>query len=261
VSALSPPRPLLAGEGLTVSYGGVHALDAVDLSVEEGEILGLVGANGAGKTTVLECLAGYTRPDSGRVVYGGRDITGMAPDARARLGIVMSFQEARLFPSMGVWEALMVAQELTLPSGVVSSLLTLPLWRAGERKRAVAAGRLAATMGLEDLLDRVVGELSTGVRRVLDLACAIALRPQVLLLDEPSAGLASAEALALPAVLRHVRETVGTTIVMVEHDLSLVWGLADRVAVLEEGRLVACAPPEQLRHHPAVGFKLDELDK
>jgi ABC-type branched-subunit amino acid transport system ATPase component len=251
---VSSPHALLAGEGLTVAYGGVHALTAVDLAVTEGEILGLVGANGAGKTTLLECLAGYTRPDAGRVVYHGRDITGLAPDVRACQGIVRSFQDARLFPSMPVWDALMLAHERTAPSGVVSSLLALPRWRAGERRRAAAAQRLAATMGLEAHLDRVVGELSTGVRRVLDLACAMALRPRVLLLDEPSAGLASAEALALSGVLRQVGDATGATIVMVEHDLPLVWGLAGRVAVLEEGRLVACGPPDQLRHHPAVAF-------
>jgi ABC-type branched-subunit amino acid transport system ATPase component len=246
--------PLLAGEGLTVTYGGVRALAGVDLAVEEGEILGLVGANGAGKTTVLECLAGYIRPDGGRVVYEGRDITGVAPDVRAGMGIVRSFQDARLFPSMPVWDTLMLAHERTAPSGVLSSVLALPGWRAGERKRAVAVELLAASMGLDGYLDLVVGELSTGVRRVLDLACALALRPRVLLLDEPSAGLASAEALALPGVLRRVRDATGATIVMVEHDLPLVSGLAGRIAVLEEGRLVACGPPDDLRHHPAIAF-------
>jgi ABC-type branched-subunit amino acid transport system ATPase component len=246
--------PLLVGEGLTVAYGGVHAVAAVDLAVDEGEILGLVGANGAGKTTLLECLAGYIKPDAGRVVYDGADITGVAPDVRAGRGIVRSFQDARLFPSMSVWDALMLAQERTAPSGVLASVLAWPGWRAGERRRAGGASRLAGDLGLEGHLDRLVGELSTGERRVLDLACATALRPRVLLLDEPSAGLASAEALALPAVLRKVRDSTGATIVMVEHDLPLVWRLAGRVAVLEEGRLVACGPPDELRHHPAVAF-------
>jgi ABC-type branched-subunit amino acid transport system ATPase component len=245
---------LLAGEALTVDYGGVHALAGVDLAVAEGEIVGLVGANGAGKTTLLECLSGYIRPDPGRVVYDGEDITGLSPDVRAGHGIVRSFQDARLFPSLPVWDALMLAQERTSPSGLIPSLLALPRWRAGERRRQAEASRLVAMMGLEPHVDLVVGELSTGVRRVLDLACAIALQPRVLLLDEPSAGLASAEALALSGVLTRVREATGATIVMVEHDLPLVWGLAGRIAVLEEGRLVACGPPDELRHHPAVAF-------
>jgi ABC-type branched-subunit amino acid transport system ATPase component len=245
---------LLAGEGISVTYGGVLALAGVDLAVKEGEILGLVGANGAGKTTMLECLAGYTRPDAGRIVYGGRDVTGLAPDVRAGLGIVRSFQDARLFPSMPVWDVLMLAHERTTPTGLMSCLLALPWWRAGERARAAAVERLVETMGLGGYLDLVVGELSTGVRRVLDLACAIALRPRVLLLDEPSAGLASAGAAALAGVVRQVRDTTGASIVMVEHDLPLVWGLAGRIAVLEEGRLVAFGPPSEVRHHPAVAF-------
>jgi ABC-type branched-subunit amino acid transport system ATPase component len=246
--------PLLAGEGLTVDYGGVHALTDVDLAVEEGEIVGLVGGNGAGKTTLLDCLAGHRRPDRGTVSYEGVDITRLGPDARAGRGIVRSFQDAQLFPSLPVWDALMLAQERTTPSGVVASLLRAPGWQRGERHRAAASTELAATMGLEPYLDRAVGELSTGVRRVLDLACAIALRPRVLLLDEPSAGLASAEAGAIPSLLSRVRQVTGATIVMVEHDLPLVWGLAGRIAVLEEGRMVACGPPAEVRHHPAAAF-------
>ncbi len=245
-------NPLLVAEHLTVGYGGLLALADVDLTVGEGEIVGLVGANGAGKTTLLQCLAGYVRPDPGRVTYQGRDITGLGPDVRAGLGIVRSFQDAKLFPTMTVWNALMLAQERTRPSGVVASLLATPGWRRGERARAGAAVRQAARMGLEPYLDHEVGELSTGVRRVVDLACAVALRPRVLLLDEPSAGMASAEAQALPGVLRQVQDQTGATIVMVEHDLPLVWAVAGRVAILEEGRLVACGLPDELRDHPAV---------
>jgi ABC-type branched-subunit amino acid transport system ATPase component len=245
---------LLAGEGLTVDYGGVRALAGVDIAVEEGEVVGLVGANGAGKSTLLECLAGYTRPSRGRVLYQGADVTGLGPDARARRGIVRSFQDARLFPSMSVIDALLLAQDWTSKSGVISSVLGSPRWRAQEGRRRAEAARLAGEMGLDPYLDRVVAELSMGVRRILDLACVLALRPRVLLLDEPSAGLASAETVALGRLLSGLRDATGTTLVVVEHDLPLVWGLAGRIAVLEEGRLVAFGPPAEIRHHPAVAF-------
>jgi ABC-type branched-subunit amino acid transport system ATPase component len=245
---------LVEASGLTVVYGGVVALDAVDLTVAAGELVGLVGANGAGKTTLLACLSGHIKPAIGRVRYRGADVSRRGPDARARLGIVRSFQDARLFPSMPVWQALLLAEERKDPTGTAASLLALPGWRAAEDRRSRDAAKLALTMGLDGHLDKVVGELSTGLRRVLDLACAIALAPRLLLLDEPSAGLAAPEAVALAEVLTRVRELTGATVVMVEHDLPLVWALADRIVVLEEGAVVASGRPPEVRDHPAVAF-------
>jgi ABC-type branched-subunit amino acid transport system ATPase component len=245
---------LLEACGLTVIYGGVVALQSVDLTVARGELVGLIGANGAGKTTLLACVSGHVKPATGRVRYGGYDVSGLGPDARARRGIVRSFQDARLFPTMPVWQALLLAEERRVPTGTAASLLGLPAWRAGENRRSAEALRLASAMGLEGQLDRMVGELSTGLRRVLDLACAIALGPRLLLLDEPSAGLATAEAAGLAEVITRVRSLTGATVVMVEHDLPLVWSLADRIVVLEEGAVVASGRPPEVRDHPSVAF-------
>jgi ABC-type branched-subunit amino acid transport system ATPase component len=245
---------LVEATSLTVSYGGVHALQDVDIRVDEGALVGLVGPNGAGKTTLLECLAGYVRPSRGRVLYSGRDVTRLGPDARARRGMVRSFQDARLFPTMPVWDALLLAQERRWPTRTYAALLALPWWRSAERRRNAAVSHLVSIMGLEPYADKVVGELSTGVRRVLDLACTIALAPRLLLLDEPSAGLASAEATALAGVLARVRDVTGATIVMVEHDLPLIWSLADVINVMEEGEILATGTPAELRHHPGVAL-------
>jgi ABC-type branched-subunit amino acid transport system ATPase component len=245
---------LLEAWGLTVVYGGVVALQSADLTVAPGELVGLIGANGAGKTTLLACLSGHVTPATGRVRYRGGDVSGLGPDARARRGIVRSFQDARLFPTMPVWQALLLAEERRVPTGTATGLLGLPAWRAGENRRSAEALQLATTMGLEEQLDRLVGELSTGLRRVLDLACAIALGPRLLLLDEPSAGLATAEAAGLAEVITRVRTLTGATVVMVEHDLPLVWSLADRIVVLEEGAIVASGRPPEVRDHPAVAF-------
>jgi ABC-type branched-subunit amino acid transport system ATPase component len=228
---------LLAGRDLTVSFGGVRALAGVSIAVDAGEIVGLVGANGAGKTTLLDCLSGHVRPSSGQVVLDGRDLTRAAPDARARRGLVRSFQDARLFPAMSVRDALLVAQERVAWSGLVGSLLSLPRWRGAERRRVAAASELAATMGLGPHLDSAVGELSTGERRAVDLACVSLMAPRVLLLDEPSAGLASAEVPALSALLTRVRDATGAGVIMVEHDWSLARSVADRLVVLEDGQV------------------------
>jgi ABC-type branched-subunit amino acid transport system ATPase component len=248
---------LARAEGLVLAYGGVTALAGVDIDVRAGEIVGLVGANGAGKTTLLDCLSGHARPPRGargRVFLAGTEVTHLGPDRRARRGIIRSFQEARLFPTMGVWDTLLLAQERHTRSRTAVSLLGGPPWWAGERVRAAAAGDLAARLGLAPLLDKLVGELSTGQRRVLDLACCIALAPRLLLLDEPSAGLSSAEAAAIGPLLTRVGQETGAGMVVVEHDLPLVWAVADRVLVLEQGRVVGSGRPEEVAGHAAVAF-------
>jgi ABC-type branched-subunit amino acid transport system ATPase component len=235
---------LLRAEALVVRYGGVVALDGVDLSVSSGEVVGLVGANGAGKTTLLDCLSGHVRSSGGRVWLGPREMGRMAPAGRARRGVVRSFQDARLFPTMPVADAWMLAQEQVLKRR----------YRWLSRRRSVSAGEVAAATGLAGVSDRLIGELSTGERKRLDLACAVALQPKVLLLDEPSAGLTAAEVAGLGQRLRHAVDASRAGVVMVEHDLPLVWRLADRVMVLERGRVVAEGPPAELRGHPALAF-------
>ncbi len=242
---------LLRAEGLVVQYGGVAALDGVDLSVGAGEFVGLVGANGAGKTTLLDCLSGHVGPARGRVWLGGSEISGLGPSRRARRGMIRTFQDARLFPTMPVSAVLSLSQERVegrrRPFGLRGSSGRL-------RRRAAAVEDLVARMQLEPLVARRVGELSTGERKRLDLACAVGLGAQLLLLDEPSAGLAAAEMPAMAALLRQAADASGAAIVMVEHDLPLVWGLVDRVVILDNATVAAAGPPGELRGHPALAF-------
>ncbi|MDQ6614040.1 MAG: ATP-binding cassette domain-containing protein [Actinomycetota bacterium] len=245
---------VLRAEALVVRYGGVVALDGVDLSVSSGEVVGLVGANGAGKTTLLDCLSGHLRPVGGRVWLGTSEISRLGPGRRARRGVVRSFQDARLFPTMPVGDALLLAQERVSGSGAVTSLLGWPPSPTRARRRRAAAEDLAAGLMLEPFLGRLVGALSTGDRKRLDLACAIGLEPRVLLLDEPSAGLAAADLQGLAARLRGAAERSRAGVVMVEHDLPLVWSVADRVVVLDSGQVAAAGPPAELRGHPSLAF-------
>jgi ABC-type branched-subunit amino acid transport system ATPase component len=243
---------LLTASGLSVRYGGVTALDAVDIDVEQGSIVGLVGANGAGKTTLLECVAGFIRPDAGTVTFAGDDVTGLAAEDRSRRGMARSFQDARLFPGLSAYQMLLLAQEREVASSVTAAVLGLPTNRTRERRRRSRADELVDEFGLGPHVDKLVGELSPGLRRALDLACVVALRPRLLLLDEPSSGLAEAEAVALDGVLRRVRDDTGATMLMVEHDLRLAFGLSDVVVVMETGRVVSAGSPRVVRDHPSL---------
>ena len=243
---------LLVASDLRVAYGGVVALDGVTLSVEPGEVLGLIGPNGAGKTTLFECLAGFTKPARGSITFDGRDITGASSEARARLGLIRSFQDARLFDSLTVFQTLLAAQERALPTSAWRELLGLPGRARIERAKARRAEELIDAMGLGAYADKLVSELSTGTRRITELACVLALEPALLLLDEPSSGIAQREVEALGDVLRRIRAITGCTMVVIEHDMPLIMGLADRIVALASGRHLAEGTPDEIRQDPEV---------
>ncbi len=244
--------PLLSVRGLTRRYGGVSALDDVDLDVAPGAILGLIGPNGAGKTTLFEVIAGFNRPDSGTVTFEDHDITRLSPEARGRRGLIRSFQDAKLFPSLSVHQCVIAAQERERPSRLYDSILSLPGERRRERDKSRRADELMSSMGLDGYRDKLVRELSTGTRRIVELACVLALDPTLLLLDEPSSGIAQKETEALGPVLEKVKELTGCTMIIIEHDIPLVMGLSDEVVAMESGRVIARGTPTEVRNDPQV---------
>jgi ABC-type branched-subunit amino acid transport system ATPase component len=250
--ATDPVPPALEASGIVVRFGGIVAVDGVDLRVDAGQIVGLVGPNGAGKTTLFDVLSGQQRASEGRVLLDGDDITDLRPEARARLGVGRTFQQARLFDGLLLTEAFEVALEREDPSEVVPSLLSLPPARESERRKALRADEIVDLLGLGPFAGRYVSELSTGVRRIAELGCMIALGARVLLLDEPTAGIAQREVEAFRPVLDDIRRHLGATVVLIEHDLPLVIGLADRLYVLAAGSVIAEGDPKQLRHDPRV---------
>jgi branched-chain amino acid transport system ATP-binding protein len=249
--------PILEVNGLTVNFGGVLAVDDVTFSVERGQILGLVGPNGAGKTTVFDAIGGFV-PSRGRVVLDGVDISDRTPEARARARLGRSFQDARLFPSLTVFETLAVAYERHIrSSGVVSSSLGMPWVRRAERSIGERADQLIETTGLHAFRDKFVSELSTGSRRILDLAVIIAHDPAVLLLDEPSSGIAQRETEALGPLLTRMRDETGITMLVVEHDMPLIRGISDQILALETGRVLVQGEPDTvLNDHRLVAAYL-----
>ncbi|MEW6476923.1 MAG: ATP-binding cassette domain-containing protein [Actinomycetota bacterium] len=240
-------------EGLVKHFGGVTAVSDVSFSLHAREILGLIGPNGAGKTTVLDLISGFSRADGGTVHLGRHDMSRWSPDRRARAGLGRSFQDSRIFPSLSVSENIAVALERHLPvRDHLAAILHLP--EVGEMEEDVAW----AVADLLDLLDLrpyrhvLAGDLSMGTRRLVDLAMALAHEPSVLLLDEPSSGVAQRETDHLRELLYRIRDELGCAMVVIEHDMSLITAVSDRMIALELGAVIAKGPPDTVVSHPRV---------
>jgi branched-chain amino acid transport system ATP-binding protein len=246
-------RATLTARGLNKRFGGVTAVDDVDLDIEPGEIVGLMGPNGAGKTTVLDVLSGFVVPDSGKVHLGELDLSPLSPDDRAMNGLGRSFQDARLFPGLTVTETLAVSCERWVTSREpLAAALRLPASILSEAEVYERVERILALLRLEVFRDRFASELSTGSRRLVEFGCLLAQEPEVLLLDEPSAGLARAEAEALGPVLKGIRDATGAALVLVEHDVPLLRATCDRLIALDTGRIIATGTPAEVLDDPNV---------
>ncbi|MFP5327491.1 MAG: ATP-binding cassette domain-containing protein, partial [Acidimicrobiia bacterium] len=244
-----PGVVLLRAEGLCKSFGGVTAVDGVSIEVSVGETLGLIGPNGAGKTTLFEILGGFTRPDQGSVRFDGRDVSDLGPESRGRLGLIRSFQDAALFPTMTVQECVQLALEKRDPTGLLRSSLGM---FGSERRKQALARELIGFMGLDRYRVKQIQELSTGTRRITELACLIALEPVLLLLDEPSSGIAQRESEALGVLLRDIKDQLQASLLIIEHDITLVMSLSDRIVAMDTGRVICEGTPEVVRNDPRV---------
>ncbi len=244
---LGEARSVLEVEGLTKRFGGITAVDGVTFALREGEVLGVIGPNGSGKTTTFDLISGIQIPDAGIVRYEGVDITDLPPEERARRKLVRRFQDARLFPSLTVFETLLVAldQRLEVRSALLSAA-QLPQARRAEKRVRLRAEKLIELLELGAYRDKFVKELSTGLRRIVDLACVLATEPQVLLLDEPSSGIAQAEAEGLAPLLRRVRFETGCSILIIEHDMPLISAVSDELIALDQGRFVLRGRPAEV---------------
>ncbi|MDT7570135.1 MAG: hypothetical protein QOE05_309 [Actinomycetota bacterium] len=243
---------LLSASHVSKHFGGVVAVDDVSLDVFEGETLGIIGANGAGKTTMFEIISGFTAPDSGKLTFDGRDITGLPPERRAELGLVRSFQDARLFPTVTVLDAVRLACERAERTKFLRSLAGWPSARSAERRKDARARELVARFNLEGYRHRRISELSTGTRRITELTCLVALEPKLLLLDEPSSGVAQREIESLGVLLAQLKEQFDATLVVIEHDIPLVMGISNRIVAMEAGSVIAAGDPEAVRADPKV---------
>jgi len=236
---------LLEARGLRLAFGGVRAADGIDLEVLRGEFLAIIGPNGAGKTTFINMTTGYLRPHSGSIAYEGRTITGLSPRTIVRRGIARSFQLPQLFTEHTVMENAALA--IAAREGMWSPLV--PLLRPHWREEAMA---LLERFGLAALAEARADALNEGARKLADIAMAVALRPRLLLMDEPTSGVAASEKMGIVETLVRVLRDAQVTAVFVEHDMDVVERFADRVAVWSQGRIVALGPPAQVLVDPAV---------
>jgi ABC-type branched-subunit amino acid transport system ATPase component len=243
--------PLLV-EDASIRFGGVRALNGASITVGAGEIVGLIGPNGAGKSTLMNVISGVFQPDAGSVLVFGHEVVGLPASYRAGFGLGRSFQDAHLFPGLTVTEVVQVALSRRHRTGLVSSMLWAPWTRASERRCRARALEIVDRFGLHPWRDALASELSTGTRRICDLAAQVASGAKVLLLDEPTAGVAQREAEAFGPLLRRIRDELDCSIVIVEHDMPLLMGLCDRVYAMELGRVIAEGSPAEIRTDPRV---------
>ena len=237
-----------------MTFGGIRAVDGTTFDVWSGEIVGVIGPNGAGKTTMFDLVSGFTPSTAGTITLNScSDITTMSAAGRAQLGLGRSFQDARLFPELTVQETLAIAQERFVGSrSVFVAALHLPMAVDSEEHGRVRTDELIELMGLGDYRHSFVRELSTGTRRVVDLACLVAHRPAVILLDEPTSGIAQREVEALSPVVRRLHDEMGASLVIVEHDIPFVSEVSDRLLALEQGRVIATGRPTDVLERPDV---------
>jgi branched-chain amino acid transport system ATP-binding protein len=235
---------VLEAKGISVRFGGMHAVENVDLEVEEGRLVGLIGPNGAGKTTFIDAITGFV-PARGSVVLDGRDLSKLRPHARARHGLARTWQSIDLFDDLTVAENLAVSAEPATPWATVKELFTRPAGATGDVRETLE------DLGLAALIDESPADLPQGQRKLVGVARALAAKPRLLLLDEPAAGLDTAETRELGTRLRRVLDR-GVTMLLIDHDMGLVLNICDYIYVLDFGVVIARGRPEEIRNDPKV---------
>jgi branched-chain amino acid transport system ATP-binding protein len=244
--------PILATRRMTKRFGGLVAIRALDLEVEERSIHSVIGPNGAGKTTLFNCVTGFYRPDEGEIWFAGQRIDGLRPDEIAHLGIARTYQNIRLFANMTVLENVLVGLHRHLRSTWVGAVLRSPAVRREERWAHGEARRLLEFVGLGGRLNFLARNLPYGEQRKLELARALATRPKLLLLDEPTAGMNPAETQEMIQFIRRLRDELGITILLIEHHMRVVMTISDRVTVLDYGEKISEGTPQQVQADPRV---------
>jgi branched-chain amino acid transport system ATP-binding protein len=236
----------------TIRFGGVTALDQVSYEVQEGEIFSLIGPNGAGKTSMLNCISGLYKPSSGSICFKGEDITRYKPHKRASMGIARAFQNIELFPHLSVLDNLMLGRHVRMKTGLLAGGLYWGKAQREEIEHRKKVEQVIDFLEIEDIRNTPVGTLSYGLQKRVETGRALALEPEILLLDEPMAGMNSEEKEDMARYIIDIHEEMNTTIILIEHDMGVVMDLSDHIAVLDFGKLIGYGTPEEIQNNPKV---------
>ncbi|MCO3558330.1 ABC transporter ATP-binding protein [Pseudomonas aeruginosa] len=245
-------RPILEVSGLTMRFGGLLAVNGVNLKVEEKQVVSMIGPNGAGKTTVFNCLTGFYQPTGGLIRLDGEEIQGLPGHKIARKGVVRTFQNVRLFKEMTAVENLLVAQHRHLNTNFLAGLFKTPAFRRSEREAMEYAAHWLEEVNLTEFANRSAGTPAYGQQRRLEIARCMMTRPRILMLDEPAAGLNPKETDDLKALIAKLRSEHNVTALLIEHDMKLVMSISDHIVVINQGAPLADGTPEQIRDNPDV---------
>jgi branched-chain amino acid transport system ATP-binding protein len=243
---------LLQVSDLTMRFGGLLAVDQVTFDVKHDEVFAIIGPNGAGKTTVFNCVGGFYKPTTGHIVMDGKPITGMPSHKVAQQGLVRTFQNVRLFKNLTVLENLLVAQHTHIETGLLQGLFKVPSYRKSEQEALKNASDWLDFMGIRQFANREAGNLAYGHQRRLEIARCMITRPRLLMLDEPAAGLNPQEKRDLQQLIDQLRREFGVAVLLIEHDMSLVMGVSDRILVMEHGKPITTGLPADVRVDPRV---------
>ncbi|BEQ15979.1 ABC transporter ATP-binding protein [Desulfoferula mesophila] len=246
-------QPILSMEEVSLSFGGLTVLSEVSFKVNPGEIFAIIGPNGAGKTSILNCIGGFYRPSAGRMFFQGKEITRTSPDRRAAMGLARTFQNIALFRGMTVLDNIKLGAHAHLKTGLPAALM---YWGAAHREemalRDLVEKKIIDFLEIEPIRKQAVGSLAYGLQKRVELARALAMRPKVLLMDEPVAGMNAEETEDMARFILDIQEEQGITIVLIEHDMNVIMDISDRVMVLNFGQKIAEGTPEQMQSHPEV---------
>lgn len=244
--------PILIARGVTKRFGGLVAVNNLDFEIEERSITSVIGPNGAGKTTFFNCITGFYTPEEGKIIFNGVEIQGLSTDRITRLGIARTYQNIRLFPNMTALENIMVGMHPRLHHSWWDAILHTPRFRHDERFALEEARRLLRFVGLAGLGDQLARNLPYGAQRRLEIARALASNPKLLLLDEPTAGMNPQETSEMIQFIKYLRDELGITILLIEHDMKVVMTISEKITVLDFGTKIAEGKPEEIQRNPRV---------